>query len=225
MIPPEPHALPDADEMLAQLAQEGREDRVAPERVAERVPERPFAIGVYGQELADSTARQRAKVVLQATTGNYKGIKRCRYSHLDCIDRMLQNPTITTTELAEIYEVTASWISIVINCDAFKVAYADRKAELINPALTATLNERYGALAAKSVEVLLEKLHRPIEQVSDKLALEAAALGARTMGVGEQKSPGVAAADHLAALAHRLIDLNRPAGQVVEGETRIIEGD
>lgn len=203
----------DPNAILAELAAEG----------AQQPAPSASTLGVYGKELSEGTLNQRAMIVAQAERGGpTKGVARIRYSHADCIDRMLASPGISNNDLAVLYGVTPAWISIVTHCDAFKTAYAERKAELIDPVLAATLNERFGALAARSVEVLMEKMNQPIEKISDKLALEAASLGARSVGMGEAPKGGTSAVDHLAALAHRLADLNRPVGTVVDGETRIL---
>jgi hypothetical protein len=209
-----------ADELLAELAREG----------AIELNERGF----YGKELAPNTLRQKAIVLNQVMEGRQPksggsyNLKALRYSHKDCIDRLVASPGISVKDLAQIYGVTTTWMGIVMNCDAFKVALAARREELIDPVLRATIEEHYGALAQKSVMVLMEKLDKPIDQISDKLALEAAALGARGYGLGEKGNGGGgggSAVDHLAHLAHRLLDLNRPQGQVVETTSRVIEGD
>lgn len=215
---------PDPDAILAELAAEGHAQKAPHPSDWKEGPspdrrERPA--GASETEVSFAYAADRRRIIAQAgnsTHNSYKdGITRVRYSHADCIDRMIASPSITQLELAMLYDVTPTWMSIVTNCDAFKVAMAERKAELIDPLLLATLNEKYGALAAKSVEVLLDKLNQPADKISDKLALEAAALGAKAMGLGEAKSPaGPSATDHLANLAHRLIDLNRPAPLIVE---------
>lgn len=196
---------PSADELLAELAAQGAQ------------------MGVYGKELAPSTQAAQRRVLAQAAEGGSKrpGIARLRYSHEDCIDRMLTSPGIAEGELAQIYGVTAAWMSIVINSDAFRTRMAARREELIDPMLAASLNERFGALAAKSVEILLEKLNQPAEKISDKLALEAASLGAKAVGLGMPTAPsGPSATDHLASLAHRLVDLNRPAAQAIDVDAR-----
>lgn len=195
---------PEADAMLAELAAQG-------------------SVPMHETQ----TERVRRAYIAQAAEGRNTAarydLSKIRYSHADCIDRILTSPSIKQKDLAQIYGVTETWMSIVINCDAFKAALAERKAELIDPVLAATLNERFGALAARSVEVLLEKLAKPADQISDKLALEAASLGARVAVPTPVGGGGPNAADHLAALAHRLIDLNRPGPPPIEGATRVID--
>lgn len=186
----------------------------------------PPDLGVWGQDLSDAYKATRQTVVNEAA-GNWRQraqIKRLRYSHEDCIDRIIANPGIREDELAIIYGVTKSWMTIVINSDAFKVKLAERRDELIDPVLQARINEHYAALAVKSVGVLIEKMNRPVDQIPDKLALEAAALGAKVMGLGEERAPSGNAVDHLAALAHRLVDLNKPTTvHTIEGETRRVD--
>lgn len=148
-------------------------------------------------------------------------LQKVRYTHDDCINRILMEPTISQNALAEIYGYTPGWISIMVNSDAFQARLAERRAELVDPILQATLNERFRALTVRSLEVLQEKLARPIDAIPDKLALEAAALGARSLGLGQPTAPPPgSAADHLATLAHRLLDLQgvkRPAaGEVID---------
>lgn len=200
---------PAADQLLKELAEAGNIP----------VPQLP-------SEVSESTLAMRRRVIGQVANGwvsGKDGIRHLRYSHEDCIDMYLANPGISNRDLAMRYGVTEAWISIVINCDAFKVAMAARKEELVDPVLQATLNERFGALAARGLEVLMEKLAKPADQISDKLALEAASLGAKSVGLGQPKPAESPAADHLAAIAHRLIDLNRPAPQTLEGEVRRID--
>lgn len=136
-------------------------------------------------------------------------VARVRYTHEDCIDRMLAEPGISQNELAGLYGYSPAWISVVINSDVFQARLAARRAELVDPVLQATINDRFRALTVRSLEVLQEKLAKPADMVSDKFALEAAALGARSLGVGVMTPAGPSATDHLAQLANRLIDLQR----------------
>ena len=195
----------EADKLLAELAAQGS----AP-------------VGRYGQELSESAARVYGAVVRQAAGGR-SGLKALRYTHEDCIDCILASPGISQNDLAMRYGVTAAWMSIVVNCDAFKVKLAERKAELVDPVLAASLNERFGALAQASVDRLLKRVTDAEAGVPDKVLLEAAALGAKAIGMGEPKSSVVNAQDHLAALAHRLIDLNKPVGQAIDVAAREVE--
>ena len=131
-------------------------------------------------------------------------IQKVRYTHEDCIDLILAQPGISQNELAARYGYSPAWISVVINSDAFQSRLAARRAELVDPVLAATLNERFRALTVRSLEVLQEKLSLPSQAVPDQLALQAAALGAKSLGLGVPQVQAAPASDNLAVLAERL---------------------
>jgi len=148
-------------------------------------------------------------------------IQKVRYSHEDCVGRILAEPGISQGELARIYGYSQTWMSIIINSDAFQARLAERRAELVDPVLQATINDRLRAVTVRSLEVLAEKLSKPADAISDKLAIEAASFGARSMGLGAAAAPAPQATDHLAALAHRLLDLQATARpETVDVEVR-----
>jgi hypothetical protein len=131
-------------------------------------------------------------------------IQKVRYTHEDCIDLILAQPGISQNELAARYGYSPAWISVVINSDAFQSRLASRRVELVDPVLAATLNERFRALTVRSLEVLQEKLSLPSQSVPDQLALQAAALGAKSLGLGVPQAQATPAGDNLSVLAERL---------------------
>lgn len=129
-----------------------------------------------------------------------------RYSHEDCIDFLIANPAATRREIAERYGKTETWVTLVTNSDLFRARHAARRADLIDPELAATIRDRFAAVAARGAEVLLDKLSKPADEVSDQLALGAAGLGAKAMGLGQPAAPAVGAGKaDLEDLAGRLI--------------------
>lgn len=152
-------------------------------------------------------------------------IARVRYTHEDCVDIILANPGISQNELAARYGYSAAWISVVINSDAFQARLAARRSELIDPVLMATLNERFRALTVRSVEVLQEKLCMPAASVPDQLALQAAALGAKALGLGTPQPPAAAGESDLTRLAERLRAFvkREPVGDVVDVPSREVQ--
>lgn len=132
-------------------------------------------------------------------------IAKIRYSHQDMIDFILANPGTTQRALAMRYGYTEGWICNVMASDAWQAAFAARRTELVDPALLLTIEERMRGITVRSAERLMEKLDAP--QVSDQTVLRAFELGAKAMGVGGHAGPKEPAADHLARLAERLIDL------------------
>ena len=135
------------------------------------------------------------------------GIAKVRYSHTDMIDFIIANPWVSQNELASRYGYSPSWVSVVLSSDAFQSAMAARRDEVVDPRLKATLEERFRALTIQSLNRLMEKLDAPV--VNDQVALRAAELGAKALGLGGHAPtpPQTPAVDHLARLADRLIDL------------------
>lgn len=132
-------------------------------------------------------------------------LPKLRYSHEDMIDFIIMTPGCTQRALAARYGYTEGWISNVMASDAWKSRFAARRAELVDPTLAMSINERFTAMTEKSLERLMDKLSAPA--VSDNVVLRAAELGARAMGVGAHAPPPPPAGDHLAVLATRLLDL------------------
>ena len=170
----------DVDSMLAQMATQAR--RALP-------------------ELPPGIARREA--------GLPQTLQRVRYSHEAMADMLIADPTISQNSIAAYFGRTPTWISIVINSDAFQAFYSARKAELIDPELVATIRERLNALTVRSLQVLQEKMMRPANEIPDNLALKAAELGAKGLGIGGNAPPPVAPnpAEYLPAIAERLMRL------------------
>lgn len=187
MMPASPSATPaqalppgDIDSMLAEMATQARQ----------ALPPLPPGI-----------ARREA--------GLPQTLQKVRYSHEAMADMLIADPTISQNSIAAYFGRTPTWISIVINSDAFQSYYAARKAELIDPELIATIRERLQALTVRSLQVLQEKMMRPVDQISDNLALKAAELGAKGLGVGGNAPPPPPPnpAEYLPAIAERLMRL------------------
>jgi hypothetical protein len=117
-------------------------------------------------------------------------------------------------------------VSIVFSSDAFKNRLEERRGEVVDPVIRASLKERFEALVTRSLEVLQAKLSKPSEQVSDALALKTLELGAKALNFGAQApvvqiQPGA----RLEALAERLMSLNQPrvekeiTGEVIDQTT------
>lgn len=149
-----------------------------------------------------------------------QGIDKVRYSHVDMVDFIIANPWISQGEIAARYGYTQAWVSTILASDAFQAKMAERREEVIDPAMKATIEERFKALTIQSLKRLMEKLDAPV--VSDNVALKAAELGAKALGIGGNASaaPHAPAADHLAQLANRLIDLqsNIRRGVTINGQ-------
>lgn len=137
-------------------------------------------------------------------------IAKIRYTHDAMIDLLISDPWISQGEIAERFGYTQSWVSIVFSSDAFKNRLEERRSELVDPAIRASLKERFEALVSRSLVVLQEKLAKPAEEVSDSLALKTLELGAKALNFGGQSAPVVQVQPgaRLEALAERLLSLN-----------------
>lgn len=113
------------------------------------------------------------------------GPVKLNYTHEDCIDAILANPTISQNELATRYGYTQSWISLIINSDAFQAALAKRRDEVLSPELKATVEERFRALITESQRVLLESLHS--KTCPPNLALGTLQVASKAMGYGARE--------------------------------------
>lgn len=149
------------------------------------------------EEMAGAAAREQAP-----TMGV---VAKVNYSHRDMIDFIIANPGISQGDLARRYGYTQGWICNVMASDAWQSALAARRAEICDPVLVATVEERFRGVTMLSLERLRQKLEAPM--VSDNVVLKAVQLGARAMGVGGNAPPQAPSQDHLARLAERLIEL------------------
>ena len=98
-------------------------------------------------------------------------IGKVRYTHDAIIDEILVDPAISQGELARRFGFTQAWMSIIVNSDAFKNRLAERKGELVDPKITASVEERLTALANRSLDRLLERVEsqvplKPLELVA-----------------------------------------------------------
>ncbi len=129
------------------------------------------------------------------------------YSHDAMIDLIITHPGISQKDLAAHFGYTPAWVSAVFASDAFQAKLAKRREEIIDPEMRASLKERAEALYRRSLDILMEKLDKPA--VSDNVALKAAELGAKALGIGGHAPPSAPppAGDRLVILADRLVAL------------------
>jgi hypothetical protein len=107
-----------------------------------------------------------------------------KYTHQALIDQVIANPSIDRNELAKIFDVTPNWVSRITNSDSFLEALAARRVEIVNPLVTATVEERLKMVATKSLESVLTKLDG--DHTIDH-AMKAAELSTKALGYGARK--------------------------------------
>lgn len=124
-------------------------------------------------------------------TGESKsGIVKIRYSHDAMIDVILAEPTIRQNDLAAMFDRTPGWVSQVINSDAFQARLEERRGEIVDPAITATLKERLSAVADASLQKLLERIAAPVQLVTDDFMLQTAKFATTALGYGARAPAG-----------------------------------
>lgn len=151
-----------------------------------------------------------------------------RYTHEAMCDLIVGNPWISQNEIAEYFGYSVGWISQIITSDAFQSRLAERRVEIIDPELKATVEERFKAMVLQSIAVVQAKLSRPVDQVPNSLALKAMELGAKALGVGGNAAPAVhqdpnARLEELGKRLEGLIQRKRIEGGVIDGQAHEIE--
>ena len=115
-------------------------------------------------------------------------IARLRYTHDAVIDEILMRPEVSQNELARMFGFSVGWMSICINSDAFQNRLKERKAELTDPAIRATINERLDAVAKVALDKILDRLDNPAANIKNADLIQMAKLG-----VGDKNTRAVAA--------------------------------
>lgn len=145
-------------------------------------------------------------------------LAKTHYTHAAMADMILANPRISQRELAAHFGYTESWISIVINSDAFQAMLADRKSEVVDPLLRRDVEEAIKGLVSKSVEILRDKLASPNSNTD--LALEVFKSATKAAGYGARTGSTTVNVNAPGSLVNLLsgMDSPRPNEKVIEAE-------
>jgi hypothetical protein len=73
------------------------------------------------------------------------GIAKVGYTHDAMVDQLIATPHISQGELASIFGYSQTWVSQVINSDAFQARLAHRKEQLADPLIIRSIEERPSA--------------------------------------------------------------------------------
>lgn len=142
-----------------------------------------------------------------------KAIQKVSYTHDKLIDLIVANPRVKQGSLAAYFGYTEGWVSRVMSSDAFKLRMAQRRIDLVDPIITATLEDRFSALALRGLEVMQTKLDQPTDLVPFRDAAMAVELGGKGLAIG-----GFGA--KVQVDVHNNIDLR---GAIEEGHARRME--
>lgn len=118
-------------------------------------------------------------------------IIKVNYTHDAMIDLLIANPSITQNRLAAHFGYTPAWVSRILASDAFQERLAQRKDEIVDPQIRATVEERMRSLVIQSLEVLMQKLEAPAEMVPFGAAAKALEVSSRALGYGVARAPEV----------------------------------
>lgn len=88
------------------------------------------------------------------TAARPAGIVRITYTHDAMIDLIIQDPTVTNTELGALFNLSPNWVSRVVGSDAFQARLGERKASLIDPSLAAVLNDKLQSVTLKALDII-----------------------------------------------------------------------
>jgi hypothetical protein len=121
-------------------------------------------------------------------SGAARGIQTVKYTHDAMVDILIAEPTITQNELADRFGYTPGWISQIISSDTFQARLAERKDEIVDPTIRATVKNNFEALVIRSQALLLEKLNKTAAQLPDQLVLRSLEVGSKALGYGARDS-------------------------------------
>jgi len=117
-----------------------------------------------------------------------------RWHHDMVIDTMIAQPQLTQNEIADMFGFSAAWLSIVINSSAFQERLEARKAELVDPLIRLSVEDRIRGVAAKAWERIAERLETNFP-MSTKDLTDIADKSSKAIGFGPQKNAPAPAAD------------------------------
>lgn len=98
----------------------------------------------------------------KAVYANYSDEKKrkpVRWWHDGIIDDMLCHPLSTVPERAKRLGYTENYLSVILNSDLFKTAYAERRREF-NAVMADAIANKAGEVAVKGLDLLLETMEK-----------------------------------------------------------------
>ena len=202
------HTSAETDE-IAQLLREQQADDEASGTSTKRT--RKAKLGKTVAEVPDEAAAETSPQT------NFQLAQRPVVNFDELIEWLIAHPGASHAEIGAAYGRTAGWFSTVLVMEEFQLAINPRRAEINNPAVTSTIEQRFQALLVRSIDVLQTKISVPSPNA--EFSLEVAKLGVRALGLGaagrdtQPQSPG----HSLESLADRLTGLivNRQKGSAI----------
>ena len=135
---------------------------------------------LLGQHVLNS-APQAASLQPPTTTCN-PTLTAALYSHQAMIDLMISQPNYTHEQLCSHFGRPASWLCSVLASDSFQSTLDPVRHLVLDPSLTANMQERFKALAIRTSNVMLTKMDG--KEVSDFLVIKAGEVSIKALGLG-----------------------------------------
>lgn len=156
------------------------------------MPADPVIPSTVPQTMSVTPSGNPISAPLQGTKSAAGTIARVSYTHDAMCDLIIANPAISKTQIAQHFGYTPVWVSRVLNSDAFQMRLAARKADISDPSLILTIQEKLNVLIGESLDVLIEKLATTKDTATAlkglEIATKAAGYGARQQNVTVQQS-------------------------------------
>lgn len=143
--------------------------------------------------------------------------------HMIVADMLIGEPHLRQGEIAARLGRSQTWLSIVINGDAFKEYLATRREEIIDPVLTAKTEQRLEMVANAALDKIHERLatNAPFTNRELVATVEVAARGlglGQAKGIGLQQNLYVVQAPPVATTSQQWVDMvPRPPGELGGG--------
>ena len=133
-------------------------------------------------------------------------VGRACYTPAAMVQLMLERPDYSHAMLCAHFERPASWLATVLASESFQSALDPVRDLITDPSLTASLHERYKALAIRTSNVMMEKLDS--KEVTDFMVLKSGEIAMKALGMGtktEAAPPPAAPPVATDSLAERLM--------------------
>jgi hypothetical protein len=146
-------------------------------------------------------------------------IQKIRYTHDACIDMILAQPEVSQNELAERFGFSPSWVSIVVNSDAFQARLGERRKELVDPVIAMALEERMRGLASRSIEVLMEMMQDSGSAKAGATAIKALPIATAALGLNATRETRAPTNLYIVQAPARAKTSEEWSGRVLEMQT------
>jgi hypothetical protein len=108
-------------------------------------------------------------------------IQKVSYTHDAMIDCIIANPSVTGGQLAAVFGYTPAWVSQVVSSDGFKSRLAERKGELVDPGISASIEQRMEGILRQSMDIIAAQLQVPGKE---ELAMKTLEATSKALGFG-----------------------------------------